>query len=77
MDAYMVKDIHECKQRVADVLDTYVNKVPAIVLADFLDKLSNQLYAQAEKQYSESIRLIKESEVKEDGGQKSHRADSQ
>lgn len=76
MDAETIVNIQEFKQKIADDLNEYLNSVPAIVISDFLGKLSAQFNELAIQQYKEATKLLTESEVDKDGGQKDNRTDS-
>lgn len=76
MDAETIVNIQEFKQKIADDLNEYLDSVPAIVISDFLGKLSAQFNELATQQYKEAIKLLTESEVDKDGGQKDNRTDS-
>lgn len=67
MDAYTIVNIEDFKKEVAGNLNKYIDKVPAIVISDFLGKLSSQFAEYARQQYDEAQKLISESEGKEDG----------
>ena len=77
MDAETIVNIQEFKQVIADDLNKYLDKVPAVVIADFLAKLSTQFNDLANQQYKEAMKIITESEVEKNGGQKGNRTDSQ
>ena len=77
MDAQTIVNIQDFKQTIADDLNKYLDKVPAVVISDFLAKLSAQFNDLAMQQYKEAMKIITESEVEKNGGQKSNRTDSQ
>lgn len=70
MDAQTIVNIEDFKKEVAGSLNKYIDKVPAIVISDFLGKLSSQFAEYARQQYDEAQKLISESEGKEDGREK-------
>ena len=70
MDAYTIVNIEDFKKEVAGNLNKYIDKVPAIVISDFLGKLSSQFGELARQQYEEAQRILTESEGKEDGREK-------
>ena len=77
MDAQTIVNIQDFKQEIADNLNKYLDKVPAVVIADFLTKLGTQFNELANQQYKEAMKIITESEVEKNGGQKGNRTDSQ
>ena len=77
MDAQTIVNIQDFKQTIADDLNKYLDKVPAVVISDFLARLSARFNDLAMQQYKEAMNIITESEVEKNGGQKSNRTDSQ
>lgn len=67
MDAQTIVNIEDFKKEVAESLNKYIDKVPAIVISDFLGKLGSQFGELARQQYEEAQKMILESEGKEDG----------
>ena len=77
MDAQTIVNIEDFKKEVAGSLNKYIDKVPAIVISDFLGKLGSQFAEYARQQYEQAQKLLAESEGKENGREKSNRADSE
>lgn len=71
MDVQTVIDNQEFRQKTADVLNEYIDKVPALTIADFLNKLSKQFSDIAKQQYENALKIKQENEAEsevEDNG---------
>lgn len=56
MEKPMVLSIKEFKESAADVVNGYINTIPADIMADFFEKISSQLRQLAEKQTEDALK---------------------
>lgn len=65
MDARCIKETEEFKRAMEVIVNQYASEVPATVMSLLFNNLSKQFEAVAEHQYEKALKVLKESEVKQ------------
>jgi len=66
MDKPTIISIHKFRESIANAVNTYIEEIPATVIANDLHKIANQFDVLAEQQYQEALKLFNtESEVEQ------------
>lgn len=65
MDARCIKETEEFKRAMEVIVNQYASEVPATVMSLLFSNLAKQFETVAEHQYEKALKVLKESEVKQ------------
>lgn len=63
MDANIILEIKSFMEEMVGVVNKYSATIPATILCDKIQNISNELMKQAEMQYQQALKIKEESEV--------------
>lgn len=66
MDTSIITDYEKFKKETADIANKYIDKIPAVFIAEFYEKLTTNFKLLAQQQLMEEIKKS-ESEVQDNG----------